>query len=672
MSDASQSAAASGLPALRAGSKVGPGRFILIKELGRGGMGVVWLAQDTNLGEQVALKFLPPEVAADPVALNDLRRETARSHRLTHPNIDRIHDFHQQPDGMAFISMEYVDGMTLSGWRLQQPKQVFGWEQLAPLVQQLCTALDYAHSEGVIHRDLKPANVMLDRKGRVKLADFGIAAVVSDSVSRVSVRSSTGGTLAYMSPQQLRGQRPSPSDDIYALGASLYELLSGRPPFYRGDITHQVLNEPAQPLEERLLELGIDNPVPPDVVALIMACLAKDPAQRPRSAAVVGEWIGRVRGTNTAKSGLAAEETAGTSETDAGVRNPRRSGLWAACSAAALALILGLLYLLCMRPGRPNSVLSHSGAGTQTEASHWVALNLAEACNADIITTGTRNAANRFTFNGGTLASASWLRKNGYSEAGLPDDGRVPIPNSKPQGFFQVRMPPSKNAMVISGPQGAYPQPVSLELSESERDRYSELAVLTVACWGSGKLRATLHFETGVDASCLISVPSWSAGDLPELLPSDVSAAVTSRDTHPSFGITVQMFAQRIAADPHRKLCSVTFAFDSLTPAKGAQPASSVRNFNSAIFAVSALRAPGPLAQGKAQPTLAEPWTNSLGMRFVPVPGTKVLFCIWETRVQDFEAFVAATGYDATSGAWSLACIFHKTSKFSRPTRVWG
>ena len=251
-------------------------------------MGVVWLAQDTNLGEQVALKFLPPEVAADPVALNDLRRETARSHRLTHPNIDRIHDFHQQPDGMAFISMEYVDGMTLSGWRLQQPKQVFGWEQLAPLVQQLCTALDYAHSEGVIHRDLKPANVMLDRKGRVKLADFGIAAVVSDSVSRVSVRSSTGGTLAYMSPQQLRGQRPSPSDDIYALGASLYELLSGRPPFYRGDITHQVLNEPAQPLEERLLELGIDNPVPPDVVALIMACLAKDPAQRPRSAAVVG------------------------------------------------------------------------------------------------------------------------------------------------------------------------------------------------------------------------------------------------------------------------------------------------------------------------------------------------------------------------------------------------
>ena len=115
------------LTRFHAEQKVGGGRFALIRELGRGGMGVVWLAQDTQLNEQVALKFLPPEVAVDPAALNDLRRETVRSHRLTHPNIIRLHDFHQQADGIAFISMEYVDGMTLSGWRLQQPQQVFGW-----------------------------------------------------------------------------------------------------------------------------------------------------------------------------------------------------------------------------------------------------------------------------------------------------------------------------------------------------------------------------------------------------------------------------------------------------------------------------------------------------------------------------------------------------------------
>jgi serine/threonine protein kinase len=260
---------------LKTGTTVGPGRFTLIRELGRGGMGVVWLAQDISLGEQVALKFLPPEVCHDPVALNDLRRETVRSHRLTHTNIIRIHDFQQQPDGIAFISMEYVDGQTLSGWRLQQPRQVFTWEQLAPLVHQLCAALDYAHGEGVIHRDIKPANVMLDSRGRVKLADFGIAAVLSDSASRVSGRSSTGGTLAYMSPQQLSGKMPSVADDVYALGATLYELLTGRPPFFSGDLPHQILNVPAQPLSERLLDLGVDNPVPPEVAALVMACLAK-------------------------------------------------------------------------------------------------------------------------------------------------------------------------------------------------------------------------------------------------------------------------------------------------------------------------------------------------------------------------------------------------------------
>ena len=146
---------------LQPGQNVGGGRFTLVRALGRGGMGVVWLGQDTRLGEQVALKFLPPEVAADTVALNDLRRETVRSHKLTHPNIIRIHDVQEQSDGVAFISMEFVDGPTLSAWRLEQAGQVLTWEQLSPLVQQLCAALDYAHGEGVIHRDLKPANVML-------------------------------------------------------------------------------------------------------------------------------------------------------------------------------------------------------------------------------------------------------------------------------------------------------------------------------------------------------------------------------------------------------------------------------------------------------------------------------------------------------------------------------
>ncbi len=274
------------------------------------------------------------------------------SHRLTHTNIIRIHGFQQQPDGVAFFSMEYVDGPTLSAWRLQQPQQVLSWEQLQPLLQQLCAALEYAHGEGVIHRDLKPANVMLDSRGRVKLADFGIAAVVSDSMSRVSVRSSTGGTLAYMSPQQLAGHRPTATDDLYTLGVTLYELLTGKPPFHRRDITHQVLNVQAAALDERLLELGVDNPVPPEVVALIMACLTKLPEQRPQSARAVAEWLAlamaakaapacptpSVRAEDEARRESATEEVG----VDA-VAAPARAGgrqLWVGVAAAVVAIVL--------------------------------------------------------------------------------------------------------------------------------------------------------------------------------------------------------------------------------------------------------------------------------------------------------------------------------------------
>ena len=354
---------------LQPGQKVGGCRFALVRALGRGGMGEVWLAQDERLGEPVALKFLPPEVRADPVALDDLRRETARSHRLSHPNIVRIHDLHEEPDGMAFIAMEYVDGATLAGLRLQQSERVLSWEFLRPLVQQLCAALDYAHGEKVIHRDLKPANVMVDGKGRLKLADFGIAATVSDSVSRVSGRHATSGTLPYMSPQQLAGKRPGVGDDIYALGATLYELLTSKPPFYTGDITHQVLHEPPEPPDQRLAGLELANPIPLDVAALIMACLAKEPAQRPQSARAVAEWVGFAVVSKPSLESLSGdvfsqsptlEEPTPRPEVESGVPEPAstsKNRLWAAVALAAMVpMALGGWYWVTHKARNANHV----------------------------------------------------------------------------------------------------------------------------------------------------------------------------------------------------------------------------------------------------------------------------------------------------------------------------
>jgi len=187
--------------------------------------------------------------------------------------------------------MEYVDGQPLSRLKAEQPQRCLAWDYLKPLVKQLCDALDYAHGEHVIHRDLKPANLMVDGRGRLKLADFGLAVVVNDSLNRLSQNRSTSGTPAYMSPQQIEGRTPQVTDDIYALGATLYELLASKPPFYTGDVLHQARHSAPDPLEQRLAAWGLRNEIPADVGALVMASLSKELERRPQSVKAVAEWI---------------------------------------------------------------------------------------------------------------------------------------------------------------------------------------------------------------------------------------------------------------------------------------------------------------------------------------------------------------------------------------------
>lgn len=176
------------------------GRFTLQKVLGRGGMGIVWLARDDRLDRLFALKLVTDAVCFDASAQEDLKRETRKSLLLTHPNIVRIFDFIED-ERTAAISMEYVDGATLSHLRVRQPSKCFEVEEIVPWVTSLCHALSYAHeSVRVIHRDLKPANLMVNSRSELKVTDFGIACSLRDSMNRVSVRTSSG-TLNYMSPQ---------------------------------------------------------------------------------------------------------------------------------------------------------------------------------------------------------------------------------------------------------------------------------------------------------------------------------------------------------------------------------------------------------------------------------------------------------------------------------------
>src|SRR5438874_2991408 len=278
------------------------GRYTLIKILGRGGMGIVWLARDEELEREVALKFLPDLIIHDAAVLSDLKRETRRCLELTHKNIVRIYDFvHDERSGC--ISMEYIDGDTLSNLRCDKERKVFEPTELTDWISQLCDALDYAHNYAhIIHRDLKPANLMVNQRGELKVSDFGIARSLGDSMSVITMAGGRSGTLVYMGPQQLEGKRGTHLDDIYSLGATLYDLLTSRPPFYSGNIDYQIREKIPPSMSQRRQELEIvGEPIAESWERVVAACLQKDPANRPQSVTEIAERLGAARAHRTSR-----------------------------------------------------------------------------------------------------------------------------------------------------------------------------------------------------------------------------------------------------------------------------------------------------------------------------------------------------------------------------------
>ena len=318
------------------------GRYTLVKVLGRGGMGIVWLARDEELERDVALKFLPELMIQDHAVFDQLKRETKRCLELTHPHIVRIHDFiHDERSGC--ISMEYIDGETLSNLRAEKEQRVFEPDEIATWISQLCDALDYAHNRAkIIHCDLKPANLMVNQRGNLKISDFGIALSLSDSVSRLTLEQGRSGTLVYMSPQQLNGERSTHLDDIYSLGASIYELLTSKPPFYSGNIDRQICERVAPSMTERRKELDIEPAsVPPIWEQTIAACLAKDPSRRPQSAAEVAQRLQ-----------LTPAKT--RTRVAAGKRSNRKALLIAGIAALSILVLAGLYFGPFKRQAKPK------------------------------------------------------------------------------------------------------------------------------------------------------------------------------------------------------------------------------------------------------------------------------------------------------------------------------
>ena len=267
------------------------GQYRIINRIGKGGMGVVYLAEDMEMGDRpVAIKVLPPELADSVSAVENLRREAITAIDLNHTNIIRLHGFHSDGD-IKFLVMECVRGQTLEMKIAKSPDGRLGLDETIDIAAKVAAALNYAHGRKtpVFHRDLKPSNIMISEDGEVKLLDFGIAREMKDSYTRVTGRQDTSGTLPYMSPEQLRGKRPTAAMDIYALGVVCYECLSGHPPFHTGEISYQIINEPPADLES----------VPDQVNKALQTALSKDPGERPGTA---GALIDLLRARSVSKS----------------------------------------------------------------------------------------------------------------------------------------------------------------------------------------------------------------------------------------------------------------------------------------------------------------------------------------------------------------------------------
>ena len=271
------------MPRPAAPETIGP--YALGEVLGRGTVGTVYRAVDTDTGTGYALKLLLPQVSADPEIAARFEREIEILERLSHPNVvgcvaSGKTPAHDPAGSRWYYVMELVEGGTLRD--LLQVKRVLDWEDVVELGWQLCSALQHLHNNGVVHRDLKPSNVYFTPDGRVKLGDFGIA--LDTAAAGLTEQGKTVGTWLYMSPEQIRGKHLDAKTDLYALGCLLYECLTGRPPFTGAgfaDIFEQHLRRTPVPVKK------VCGLVPADLDAVVSELLAKDPKDRPLNARAV-------------------------------------------------------------------------------------------------------------------------------------------------------------------------------------------------------------------------------------------------------------------------------------------------------------------------------------------------------------------------------------------------
>src|SRR6516225_3117475 len=373
------------------------GRYQILKLLGMGGMGAVYKARDLEVDRIVGLKVIRPDLAGNPAILARFKQELVLARQVTHRNIIRIYDLNEA-DGVKFITMEFIEGEDLRTILTRESK--LSPKETVDVVRQACSGLQAAHHEGVIHRDLKPSNIMKDASGRVVIMDFGLAKTVQgDGMTQTGMMI---GTMEYMSPEQAMGSELDARSDIFTMGLIFYELLSGNMPFRAESAIASLVKR----TQERAVPLSdIDPSLPPALSLIATKCLERDPKARYSSVRELIDDLDAFLGKRPRSSGtgppvldasaLAASQarttTAGTQ-----TREQRFPMKWVATGVVALALAVGIGYVVKSRVGSGVSVPQAPTAAALSlgiipfynasgdSSLNWLASSLSETLSTDI------------------------------------------------------------------------------------------------------------------------------------------------------------------------------------------------------------------------------------------------------------------------------------------------